>query len=172
MEQVTLDNALSIQQKYNKLDIYIYIYTMRKFSSITPRSMLAITHTETYLARQALHPEHSENSQSGTDDEVAHHLSSYDPSTTAPEREVQAMEDECRAENATTLCSPLAVSPGNREVSQTLDVMVGGAVQGAAKLGPSARGWTRKHKEVQIRASKGSWFERYEKYVCGREEKT
>jgi len=96
--------------------------------------------------RKALNPERYETCKSGTDDEVAQHKSSYDPTYTTPESEHQALEDEYKREGDGTH-DPLFVSPANREVSLILDPMVGGAVHNAQSLG-SVRGWTNKHKTV------------------------
>ncbi|EAW12280.1 uncharacterized protein ACLA_062440 [Aspergillus clavatus NRRL 1] len=98
--------------------------------------------------RQSLHPEHSEYTKSGTDDAVAHHLSSYDPSTTTPELESRVLEEECKLLGE---ADPLFISPANRNVSLLLEDKPGVAMQAFERMVPSARGWTRKHKEVRIR---------------------
>ncbi|KAE8353431.1 hypothetical protein BDV28DRAFT_148090 [Aspergillus coremiiformis] len=113
--------------------------------------------------RQILNPERSENSKTGSDDEVGNHKCSYDPSNTRPESEYLADEEECKL--AGNGRHPLFVSPANREVSHFLDPMVGGAVHGADRLGPSAQGWTRKNREVHIKDVPGSQYERYEKLL-------
>ncbi|GAB1205251.1 hypothetical protein APSETT445_003924 [Aspergillus pseudonomiae] len=113
--------------------------------------------------RQILNPERAENCKTGTDDEVGHHKCSYDPSTTTPESEYLADEAESLLEGKGH--HPLFVSPANVEVSHYIDPMSEGAVQGAARLGPSAQGWTRKHREVHIKDVPGSQYERYEKLL-------
>ncbi|KAL5363327.1 hypothetical protein BJX96DRAFT_186902 [Aspergillus floccosus] len=113
--------------------------------------------------RQILNPERAETCKSGTDDEVAHHKSSYDPSTTSPENEYLADEEECTTSMEPH--HPLFISPARKEVSELLSPMVGGAVHGADRLGPSARGWTRKHKEVHIKYIPGGPYDRYEKLL-------
>lgn len=113
--------------------------------------------------RQILNPERAETCKSGTDDEVAHHKSSYDPSTTTPESEYLADEEECTT--AMEAHHPLFISPARKEVSELLSPMVGGAVHGADRLGPSARGWTRKHKEVHIKYIPGGPYDRYAKLL-------
>ncbi|PKY03840.1 hypothetical protein P168DRAFT_319300 [Aspergillus campestris IBT 28561] len=100
--------------------------------------------------RQALHPSPAETAQFGTDDQVAQHPSSFDPSITAPEREFLVLDEECRVGGE---ADPLLVSPANREVSRLLSpTELGRAVQGGVKTGPSARGWTNKHGVVRVRA--------------------
>ncbi|PLB46397.1 hypothetical protein P170DRAFT_477278 [Aspergillus steynii IBT 23096] len=111
--------------------------------------------------RTALNIEQHETCKWGTDDAVASHQSSYDPSMTSPEIEYTAEEAEFKLEGEDH--SPLYVSPANREVSELLDPMVGGAVHCADRLGPSARGWTRKHRVVRIRDFPGSRWKQYEK---------
>ncbi|KAF9892088.1 hypothetical protein FE257_002494 [Aspergillus nanangensis] len=113
--------------------------------------------------RQILNPERYETSKSGTDDEVAHHQASYDPSKTTPEMEFVADEEECTRTGE--LHHPLEVSPANRVCSEMLNPMVGGAVHGAARLGPSARGWTRKHREVHIKNVPGGPYDQYAKLL-------
>ncbi|PLN77648.1 hypothetical protein BDW42DRAFT_176423 [Aspergillus taichungensis] len=102
------------------------------------------------LDRQALHPSPAETAQFGTDDQVAQHPSSFDPSITAPEREFFVLDEECRVGGE---ADPLLVSPANREVSRLLSpAELDRAVQGGVKIGPSARGWTNKHGAVRVRA--------------------
>ncbi|PLB42305.1 uncharacterized protein BDW47DRAFT_122072 [Aspergillus candidus] len=103
-----------------------------------------------FFDRQALHPSPAETAQFGTDDQVAQHPSSFDPSITAPEREFLVLDEECRVVGET---DPLLVSPANREVSRLLSpTELDRAVQGGVKIGPSARGWTNKHGAVRVRA--------------------
>jgi hypothetical protein len=113
--------------------------------------------------RQILNPERAETCSTGTDDEVGHHKSAYDPLITQPESEYLADEEECKLEGKGH--HPLFVSPANVEVSHVLDEMIGGAIHGADRLGPSARGWTRKHKEIHIKDVPGSQYEKYEKIL-------
>ncbi|PWY95902.1 hypothetical protein BO94DRAFT_530641 [Aspergillus sclerotioniger CBS 115572] len=120
-------------------------------------------HQESDLDRHLLRPEHMENSKSGTDDEAAHHWSSYDPTITDPDLEVLACEEECELDG--DLDDPLYISPGNREISRLLEPMVGGAVHNDVRPGPSGRGWTRKHREVHIKKIPGSQFERYDRIL-------
>ncbi|GIK05313.1 hypothetical protein Aspvir_009419 [Aspergillus viridinutans] len=112
----------------------------------------ATPETELELDRQTLHPERAENTQSGTDDDVAQHTSSFDPSTTTPEIESQALEAECKLHGEV---DPLFFSAAHREVSALLDPKLEVAVHTIEHLSPSAKGWTRKHKEVRIRKVPG-----------------
>ncbi|BCR98058.1 uncharacterized protein AKAW2_31377S [Aspergillus luchuensis] len=130
---------------------------------VTSQTIHKERHLESDLDRHLLRPEHNENTKSGTDDEAAHHWSSYDPTITDPDLEVLACEEECELDGE--LDDPLFVSPGNREVSRFLDPMIGGAVHGATRPGPSGRGWTRKHKEVIIKKIPGSQFEKYDRIL-------
>jgi len=100
---------------------------------------------EGLIDRQTLNPSRSEYSKSGTDDEVASHDVSFDPSKTEPACEVNAMGRESQKRGNTS--NPLDMSPGNRDVSNARDPTEGGAQHGV-KEGHSARGWTRKRKPV------------------------
>ncbi|KAK1141072.1 hypothetical protein N8T08_009646 [Aspergillus melleus] len=111
--------------------------------------------------RTVLNPEQHETCKWGTDDAVASHQSSYDPSMTTPEIEYTAEEAEFKLEGQDH--SPLYVSPANREVSELLDPMTGGAVHCADRLGPSARGWTRKQRTLKVTDFPGSRWKQYEK---------
>ncbi|KAF7586332.1 hypothetical protein BBP40_009060 [Aspergillus hancockii] len=113
--------------------------------------------------RNILNPERTETCKSGSDDEVGHHKSAYDPLITTPESEYLADEEESKLDGKGH--HPLFVSPANVEVSHCLDQMIGGAVHGADRRGPSARGWTRKHKEIHIKDVPGSEYEKYEKIL-------
>jgi hypothetical protein len=117
------------------------------------------------LDRQSLHPERAENTQSGTDDAVAGHTSSYDPSTTTPEIESQALEAECKLLGEV---DPLFFSAAHREVSALLDPKLEVAVHTIEHLSPSAKGWTRKHKEVRISKVPGAGsFDQFERLLKG-----
>lgn len=100
---------------------------------------------ENLVNRDSLNPSRSEYSESGTDDEVASHDASFDPSNTSPEGEVEAAGQESEARGKTS--NPLDASPGNHEFNKSRDPTEGGAERGADRA-PSARGWTRKRKPV------------------------
>lgn len=95
--------------------------------------------------RDTLNPSRAEGTQSGTDDEVAHHDAPFDPSNTAPESEIEATGRESAERKKTS--NPLDVSPGNREVNEMRDPSKDTPESGVDKP-PSARGWTRKGKVV------------------------
>jgi hypothetical protein len=97
------------------------------------------------IDRNSLNPSRGEYSKSGTDDEVASHDASFDPSNTSPESEMDAVGRESEQSGKTS--NPLDVSPGNKESSKARDPSEGGPERGADRE-PSARGWTRKRKEV------------------------
>jgi hypothetical protein len=100
---------------------------------------------EGLVKRDTLNPSRSENSESGTDDEVASHDASFDPSNTSPEGEMKAAGQESAARGKTS--NPLDASPGNQEFNKSRDPTEGGAQRGVDRE-PSARGWTRKRKIV------------------------
>lgn len=95
--------------------------------------------------RTTLNPERSEQTESGTDDEVASHPASFDPSKTDPECAAKATKRESQQRGK--LGSPLDTSPANRDVSEPRDPAEGGAERNAAKE-RSAKGWTRKQKST------------------------
>jgi hypothetical protein len=131
---------------------------------ITPQEKPSPREIQTTIEseRRVLNPERSETSKSGTDNEVAGHSSSYDPSETTPENELRALEKECQNMG---IINPLFISPANREFSTLLDEMVGGSVHNADKLGVSGRGLTRKGKEVHIQNVPGSPYDHYQKLL-------
>jgi hypothetical protein len=95
--------------------------------------------------RDVLNPSRAEGTQTGTDDEVAHHDASFDPSNTVPESEVEATGRESAERNKRS--NPLDVSPGNREVNEMRDPSKDPPESGVERPA-SARGWTRKGKAV------------------------
>ncbi|OOF98826.1 hypothetical protein ASPCADRAFT_403144 [Aspergillus carbonarius ITEM 5010] len=122
--------------------------TRRTFRTIAP---LQATHQqkgeEKSGDRTVLDPQRSETSQTGTDSEVAGHDAAFDPSKTSPESEVQAAQQE--SEQQGKVSNPLDVSPGNKDVSHARPPTEGGPDHNAEKEGPSARGWTKKNREVR-----------------------
>jgi hypothetical protein len=102
---------------------------------------------ENLIDRAILKPEHSEQTKSGTNDEVASHPASFDPSTTSPESVTDATRRE--TEGGGTSIDPLSASPANLEISKSRDPMEGGAEHNVAKK-RSAKGWTRKRKPVNV----------------------
>ncbi|KAL4805638.1 hypothetical protein BDV18DRAFT_160543 [Aspergillus unguis] len=105
------------------------------------------------LDRTVLCPERAETAYSGTDNAVGHDVTAYDPSTTAPETELSAFEEEIRLDGEE---DPLFISPANRDYSQILDKEIDGRAivpDKGDRLGGSGsvRGWVRKGREVKIK---------------------
>ncbi|OXV07147.1 hypothetical protein Egran_05083 [Elaphomyces granulatus] len=100
---------------------------------------------ESSIDRTTLKPERSEQTKSGTDDEVASHPASFDPSKTDPECAAKATKRESQRRGMPG--SPLDTSPVNRDVSKPRDPAEGGAERNATKE-RSAKGWTRKQKST------------------------
>ncbi|KAH8690610.1 hypothetical protein BGW36DRAFT_389047 [Talaromyces proteolyticus] len=137
-----------------------------QLTSHTPKRLL---HRNIYLKptiferdRTTLHPEHSETCLSGDEDEVAHHKSSFDPSITRPEREFQTLDKECTAEG---IVDPLLYSPANLTISLMLKELVKKEPHMEGRKLGSAKGWTRKGKDVHIKNTPGGPFDRYEKLI-------
>jgi hypothetical protein len=101
--------------------------------------------SDTLLNRHSLNPSRGENSQSGTDNEVASHDAPFDPSNTAPEAEMEATARESSQRNKQS--NPLDVSPANADVNKARDPSEDKAERGVERP-PSARGRTRKNKPV------------------------
>lgn len=100
---------------------------------------------DTLLNRHSLNPSRVENSQSGTDNEVASHDAPFDPSNTAPEAEMEATARESLQRNKQS--NPLDVSPANRDVNKPREPSEDKAERGVEKP-PSTRGKPRKNKPV------------------------
>lgn len=115
--------------------------------------------------RTSAHLERSEMCLSGDEGDVAYHKSSFDPSITNPEREFQALDDECKAEG---IIDPLLFSPCNMAISLILNKT---AIEESRAEGRQVRtcgsvnGWTRKGKLVHIQNIHGGPFDRYEKLL-------
>ena len=115
------------------------------------------------LERTNIHLQHSENCLSGDEDDVARHQSSFDPAITNPERELQTLDKECKAEG---IIDPLLFSPANLAISPILkEISNEGTIieNGLYKKVGSVKGWTRKGKLVQIKDVPGGPFDRYDK---------
>ncbi|KAF9890210.1 hypothetical protein FE257_006122 [Aspergillus nanangensis] len=126
--------------------------TFQTFSSL--RKTKGQQQEETHFHdRTSLNPQRSEVSKTGTDDEVAAHDSAFDPSKPDPESTLEAAEEESRKEGK--ISNPLNVSPANKDVSKPRGSQEGGPDRNAEKAGPSSRGWTKKHREVDVGKGKG-----------------
>ncbi|KAJ5105734.1 hypothetical protein NUU61_003081 [Penicillium alfredii] len=99
--------------------------------------------------RETLNPERTEVTKSGTDSEIAHHASAYDPSTTAPETELAETEEEHHREGKSG--NPLNMSPANKDVSAWRGPKEEGPVRNAEKASPSARGTPKKNRTVHVK---------------------
>lgn len=101
--------------------------------------------TEKLINRNQLDPRRSENTGSGSDDEAAHTATSFDPTNTAPEGQLDATRAEAREAGHTS--SPLETSPANQEVSQARDPNERPSEHGEPRK-PSFHGKTPKNKAV------------------------
>ncbi|KAJ5129492.1 uncharacterized protein N7515_005531 [Penicillium bovifimosum] len=99
--------------------------------------------------REALNPERSETSKSGTDSEVAKHPAAFDPHNTAPENELKATEDESKQEGKTD--SPLDVSPANKDVSSWKRDTEGGPARNRDRDASSSRGAAKKNRGIHVK---------------------
>lgn len=99
--------------------------------------------------RTALNPERSEVTKSGTDSEVAHHPSAYDPTNTSPEHELEATNEESRREGKGT--NPLDMSPANKDVSAWRGPQEGGAERNADREVSSSKGSPKKQRSIHVK---------------------
>ena len=99
--------------------------------------------------REALTPERTEVSKSGTDNEIAEHPSAFDPGNTAPESELEATgkEQEKKGEGR----NPLNMSPANQDISAWRNQAEGGPVRNADREASSSRGSTKKARSIHVK---------------------
>ncbi|KAJ5090062.1 hypothetical protein N7532_008746 [Penicillium argentinense] len=101
----------------------------------------------TDIDREALNPQRSEVSKSGTDDEIAHHDSAFDPSNTAPESELAATEKESKSGKKGTL----NMSPANKDVNAWRGPTEGGPDRNVERGASSARGSPNKRRTIHVK---------------------
>ncbi|KAJ5316986.1 hypothetical protein PENANT_c030G05345 [Penicillium antarcticum] len=99
--------------------------------------------------REALDPQRSETTKSGTDGEVAEHPSAFDPSNTAPESELAATEEESKKEGKPD--SPLDMSPANKDVSAWRGPTEGGPARNRDREASSSRGSPNKNRGIHVK---------------------
>ena len=99
--------------------------------------------------RESLNPERSEVTQSGTDSEVAHHPSAYDPSNTAPESELEETGKETQQEGKAS--NPLNVSPANQGVSAWKNQAESGPERNADRGVSSGKGSPKKNRSIHVK---------------------
>lgn len=100
------------------------------------------------IDREALTPERSEVTKSGTDNEIAHHDSAFDPSNTAPENELAATEQESRTKN---MKGTLNMSPANKDVSSWRGPTEGGPDRNVDRGTSSKRGSPNKRRTIHVK---------------------
>jgi hypothetical protein len=99
--------------------------------------------------REALDPQRSETTKSGTDGEVAEHPSAFDPSNTAPESELAATAEENKKEGKPD--SPLDMSPANQDVSAWRGPTEGGPARNRDREASSSRGAPKKNRSIHVK---------------------
>lgn len=99
--------------------------------------------------REQLNPERSEVTKTGTDSEVAHHPTAYDPHNTAPESELEATGEEKQQEGKQG--NPLDMSPANSDVSAWREPKEGMPDRNADKQSASGRGTTKKGRSIHVK---------------------
>lgn len=100
------------------------------------------------LDREELRPERSEVTKSGTDNEIAHHDTAFDPSNTAPESELAATEHESKSTNVK---GTLNMSPANKDVSAWRGPTEGGPDRNVDKGVSSKRGTPNKRRTIHVK---------------------
>lgn len=100
------------------------------------------------IDREELRPERSEVTKSGTDNEIAHHDSAFDPSNTAPESELAATEQES---GSTNVKGTLDMSPANKDVSAWRGPTEGGPDRNLDRGVSSKRGTPNKSRTIHVK---------------------
>jgi len=100
------------------------------------------------IDREALTPERSEVTKTGTDNEIAHHDSAFDPSNTAPESELAATEQETKTKNKK---GSLNMSPANKDVSAWRGPREGGPDRNVDREASSKRGSPNKRRTIHVK---------------------
>ncbi|KAJ5669775.1 hypothetical protein N7462_010845 [Penicillium macrosclerotiorum] len=98
--------------------------------------------------REALDPERSEVTKSGTDSEIAQHDSAWDPKNTAPERELEATELEHSVHGKK---GSLNMSPANQDINAWKGPKEEGPVRNADKESHSSRGTPQKNRKIYVK---------------------
>lgn len=98
--------------------------------------------------REALDPQSSEATKTGTDDQIAQYDSAFDPSNTNPESELKATEQEAQQKGKT---GTLNVSGANKEVNTWRGPLEGGPDRNADKEATSKRGHPNKSRRIEVK---------------------
>ncbi|KAJ5168610.1 uncharacterized protein N7482_004204 [Penicillium canariense] len=98
--------------------------------------------------RESLNPQRTEVTKSGTDSEIAQHDTAWDPSTTSPERELEATEEESHSKGKK---GTLNMSPANQDVNKWRGPEEGGPARNADKESTSKRGQPNKRRTVHVK---------------------
>lgn len=114
-----------------------------------PFSITSRTHKQSEdFDREALQPDRSEVTKSGTDSEIAQHDSAYDPSTTAPESELEATEQESKQKGKQ---GTLNMSGANQDVNKWRAPQEGGPDRNVERESPSTRGSPNKRRTIHVK---------------------
>ncbi|EPS33823.1 hypothetical protein POX_a01185 [Penicillium oxalicum] len=98
--------------------------------------------------REKLNPVTTEATETATHDEIAQHDTAFDPSTTMPERELEATEQESRTKGEK---GTLNVSAANKDVSKWRDAQEGGPSRNADREASSQRGHPNKGSKIDVK---------------------
>jgi hypothetical protein len=98
--------------------------------------------------REALDPQPSEATKTGTDDQIAQHDSAFDPSNTKPESELEATEQEAQQKGKK---GTLNVSGANKKANTWRGPQEGGPDRNADKEATSKRGHPNKSRKIEVK---------------------
>ncbi|KAJ5133856.1 hypothetical protein N7448_001124 [Penicillium atrosanguineum] len=98
--------------------------------------------------RESLNPQRSEVNKSGTDDEIAHHDTAFDPDNTAPEHELEATEQEAKSKGEK---GTLNMSPANKDVHAWKGPNEGGPERNEDRGVSSSRGSPNKRRTIHVK---------------------
>lgn len=140
-----------LANRANKRNYFGAISTASSIASSRPFSAISRLQKDDPpedIDREALRPERSEVTKSGTDNEIAHHDSAFDPTNTAPETELAATEQET---NSTNVKGTLNMSPANKDVSAWRGPTEGGPVRNLDRESSSKRGSPNKRRTIHVK---------------------
>ncbi|KAF7716052.1 Uncharacterized protein PECH_008696 [Penicillium ucsense] len=98
--------------------------------------------------REKLDPQNTEATNTATHDEIAKHDTAFDPSTTKPESELEATEQESRTKGEK---GTLNMSAANKEASKWRGAQEGGPSRNADREASSQRGHPSKGSKIDVK---------------------
>ena len=147
------ETVLASGKQATRLTRNVHLVTFIRTRPAT-RAFSAIPHHQKHadqaedINREALDPQRTEVTQSGTDSDIAQHDSAWDPSNTAPESEFKATEQEHnnKGEEGT-----LSMSPANPDIRAWQNQMERDSERGDEQRATSQRGQPNKNRTIHVK---------------------